>query len=83
MAPKCSLLREPRLLYGYESHPNGIRDKSYSLKAFDKPKVETKPGEPARELTILDPNEKKQTGLRPVLGPHGQPTGQEPDWARR
>ncbi len=29
--PKCDLLNKPPLLYGYESHPNGIRDKSYSF----------------------------------------------------
>lgn len=29
--PRCDLLNKPHLLYGYESHPNGIRDKSYSF----------------------------------------------------
>lgn len=27
--PTCDLLNRPSLLYGYESHPNGKRDKSY------------------------------------------------------
>lgn len=31
IAPHCDLLSKPSLLYGYESHPNGIRDKSYSF----------------------------------------------------
>ena len=31
IAPQCDLLHKPSLLYGYESHPNGIRDKSYSF----------------------------------------------------
>jgi hypothetical protein len=29
--PLCSLLGKPDLLYGYESHPDGIRDKSYTF----------------------------------------------------
>ena len=29
LPPLCDLLNKPGLLYGYESHPNGIRDKSY------------------------------------------------------
>jgi hypothetical protein len=29
--PLCNLLGKPSLLYGYESHPNGIRDKSYTF----------------------------------------------------
>ncbi len=29
--PGCDLLNRPSLLYGYESHPNGIRDASYSF----------------------------------------------------
>ena len=31
IAPQCDLLSKPSLLYGYESHPNGVRDKSYSF----------------------------------------------------
>ena len=31
IAPQCDLLNKPALLYGYESHPNGVRDKSYSF----------------------------------------------------
>ena len=31
IAPQCDLLNKPSLLYGYESHPKGIRDKSYSM----------------------------------------------------
>jgi len=29
LPPKSDLLNKPHLMYGYESHPNGIRDKSY------------------------------------------------------
>ena len=29
--PTCDLLNRPSLLYGYQSHPNGIRDKSYTF----------------------------------------------------
>lgn len=29
--PQCNLLNKPSLLYGYESHPNGVRDPSYSF----------------------------------------------------
>ena len=29
--PGCDLLNKPSLLYGYESHPNGVRDPSYSF----------------------------------------------------
>jgi hypothetical protein len=29
--PGCDLLNRPSLLYGYESHPNGVRDPSYSF----------------------------------------------------
>ena len=31
IAPLCDLLNKPSLLYGYESHPGGIRDKSYTF----------------------------------------------------
>lgn len=31
LPPKCDLLNKPPLLYGYESHPHGIRDKSYTF----------------------------------------------------
>lgn len=31
IAPECSLLKKPLLLYGYESHPKGKRDPSYSF----------------------------------------------------
>lgn len=31
LPPGCDLLNKPSLLYGYESHPNGVRDKSYSF----------------------------------------------------
>lgn len=31
LPPTCDLLGKPALLYGYESHPNGIRDKSYTF----------------------------------------------------
>ena len=80
--PQCSLLREPRLVYGYESHPNGVRDKSYSAKTFKKPEVATKPeGEGKQSLTILAPGERPP--LRPVLGPDGLPTGEPPAWERR
>ncbi len=29
--PLCDLLNKPSLLYGYESHPDGVRDPSYSF----------------------------------------------------
>lgn len=29
LPPTCDLLGKPKLMYGYESHPNGVRDKSY------------------------------------------------------
>lgn len=29
--PGCDLLNRPSLLYGYESHPNGVRDPSYTF----------------------------------------------------
>lgn len=29
--PGCDLLNRPHLLYGYESHPNGVRDASYTF----------------------------------------------------
>jgi len=29
--PTCDLCGRPALLYGYQSHPNGVRDKSYSF----------------------------------------------------
>lgn len=31
LPPGCDLLNKPSLLYGYESHPNGVRDPSYSF----------------------------------------------------
>ena len=31
IAPQCDLLNKPSLLYGYESHPDGKRDPSYSF----------------------------------------------------
>ncbi len=81
LPPKCSLLKDPPLLYGYESHPGGVRHKCYNRKTFEKPKIETKKGPPS-DLTIIQP-ENDRPPVRPVLGPDGKPTGQEPDWARR
>jgi len=60
--PKCDLLNRPALMYGYESHPNGKRDKSYEfgIGVWKMPPViasatETKPGEtkPA-DMTVFD-----------------------------
>ena len=31
LPPGCDLLNKPHLDYGYESHPNGVRDKSYTF----------------------------------------------------
>jgi hypothetical protein len=31
LPPGCDLLNKPHLMYGYQSHPKGIRHKSYSF----------------------------------------------------
>ena len=36
LPPGCDLLNKPSLLYGYESHPGGKRDKSYGISAPEK-----------------------------------------------
>ena len=41
--PLCNLLGKPELLYGYESHPNGVRDKSYAF-AIGSVTAPAKPG---------------------------------------
>lgn len=38
--PTCDLLNRPHLLYGYQSHPNGKRDKSYGFKMNKPPKAD-------------------------------------------
>ncbi len=81
LPPTSTLLREPRLLYGYESHPGGIRDKSYSKRVSKTDAIKTEKGKV--DLTLIDPDSTDRPKLRPVLGPDGKPTGQEPDWARR
>lgn len=42
--PTCDLLGRPSLLYGYESHPNGRRDPSYSFHLGIMPPIITEEG---------------------------------------
>lgn len=48
----CDLLNKPSLLYGYESHPGGVRDKSYSFGIG----IKTPPalGEPSKATETVD-----------------------------
>lgn len=78
IAPKCDLLGKPALLYGYESHPGGVRDRSYSfgigaLNHDAKPTVNGKALMPAD-----DPNAPK---LRDI-GVPPDPGGFDRAWAQ-
>lgn len=61
LPPKCDLLNKPSLLYGYESHPNGVRDPSYSFTIGPmrvRGNAEAKPtvnGEGADLISVNDP----------------------------
>ena len=54
LPPLCDLLQKPSLLYGYESHPNGIRDKSYIFSIG--PKKATPADMPTPLVPVNDPN---------------------------
>lgn len=71
--PTCDLLDNPHLLYGYESHPDGVRDKSYSVTvkhAVKKDAVE-------KPLTIINPDATEEV-RPPLMDLDGQP----PAWER-
>lgn len=69
--PTCDLVNNPSLLYGYESHPNGVRDPSYSVTV--KKALKT-PGT-TKTMTVIDME--KAEG-RPPLREIGMP----PAWER-
>jgi hypothetical protein len=62
--PGCDLLNFPSQLYGYESHPDGVRHADYGLKQFKKPKVE-KPDGTKVDGTVIDPT--KAEGRPPLM----------------
>lgn len=71
IAPKCDLLGKPALLYGYESHPNGVRDASYSF-AIGPLNHAAKPTANGKNLTPAD--DPKAPPLRD-LGVKPEPDG--------
>jgi hypothetical protein len=71
LPPLCDLLNKPALLYGYESHPNGIRDPSYTfaigpMKATRNAKGGSEPGMVAAD----DPNAPPLRDLGIPPAPH-------------
>lgn len=56
--PECDLLNKPSLLYGYESHPNGVRDKSYqfALGPLTMQKGEQMQPDDAQVVAVSHPN---------------------------
>jgi hypothetical protein len=50
LPPGCDLLNRPALLYGYESHPGGKRDKSYGIGPSEKIVVQS-----GKKVLVLTP----------------------------
>lgn len=81
LPPMCDLLNKPSLLYGYQSHPNGVRDKSYMflLGPKDKTSLRVERPKPPKPGDKFD-----ASGLVPADAPdapplmnHGQPPATE------
>lgn len=80
--PGCDLLGYPAELYGYESHPDGVRLKSYTMRPGKPGKadaVETPTAAP-KPLTLIDPACDARPALRTLIGQDGTPVA--PAWAR-
>lgn len=78
LPPGCDLLNKPALMYGYESHPNGVRDKSYSfgvnpLKAISK--VESPRGK------VLIPSDHPNAPALRDIGKPPEPWSTAIEWA--
>jgi len=86
IAPECDLLNHPRELYGYESHPKGVRVKSYSCIPRGVPNGEhhslapKKKGQEATALTVLADDAPVLPRVRELVGPDGTPMA--PAWER-
>lgn len=71
LPPLCDLLNKPALLYGYESHPNGVRDKSY---IFAIGPMKSAPADNAPSPTMVPSDDPKAPKLRD-LGVPPDPQG--------
>lgn len=78
--PTCNLLNFPPQLYGYESHPDGVRAKEYSAPIAKVPSVKKVDGTHL-EITPIDMEKAEgRTPLRPLMGEEGHPVA--PAWER-
>ena len=62
--PGCDLLNRPSLLYGYESHPGGVRDPSYSFTLG--PGIATRPTKHGGPVVIAPANAPDAPTLRDI-----------------
>lgn len=77
--PECNLLNFPSRLYGYESHPDGVRHPEYAPFFGTKPAVRKHDGTKVT-LTGIDMTKAEgRTPLRPLVGLDG--TQVAPNWA--
>ena len=64
LPPGCDLLDKPHLLYGYESHPNGVRDPSYSFAIGPLRLPNPGPAQTAAGIDLVPADDPKATPLR-------------------
>src|SRR3990167_230195 len=80
LPPGCDLLRKPELLYGYESHPNGVRHPSYSFSIG--PLVARGPAQPSAGGAIgLIPSDHPNAPPLRDIGVPPEPWSPERAWA--
>ena len=85
IAPECDLLNHPKELYGYESHPDGVRVKSYACLPRGVPngtehELAKKPGDTPTALTVLAETAPLLPRVRELLSAEGTPVA--PAWHR-
>ena len=80
LPPGCDLLNKPSLLYGYESHPNGVRHPSYSFSIG--PLVARVPDKPSADgPTGLIPSDHPNAPPLRDIGVPPEPWSPERAWA--
>jgi hypothetical protein len=78
LPPGSDLLNRPSLMYGYESHPNGIRDKSYSFSLG--PLIATNPKAAVASGRTLTPSNHPSAPALRNLGVEPEPWDDKITW---
>lgn len=78
LPPGCDLLNKPALMYGYESHPNGVRDPSYSFSVGPLKKPE---GTPTANGEALIPSDHPKAPPLMDIGVPPEPWSKDIAWA--